>query len=993
MRPVLSFVAIATLVANFASFAASQSTLQTAMGDALGTRFGAAVASVPDLDGDGKDDYLVGSPADDSNGDDAGAVRVYSGATPTLLRVHFGTSSGDLFGQSVTAVGDVNGDNRGDYAIGIPGSDANGADSGKVQVYSGATGSVLTTMAGAAAGDRFGWTIRGIGTFNFTTKSTLAIGAPYADPSGLTDAGRVYLRHWDNTNPNFSPFVLDGAQAYEHFGWAVDASGDPLFPQLVVGAPDWDLSTAYLDMGRFEVWHRIGAGSFHELGSYYLTNFTSNAQTGFAVAVVNVNGIGSPEIVVGAPGINTVSILQILTPPQVAQETLTELAAHHGSAVGGAGRFGESLGSGHFFPGSPAVHLLVGAPDAAAGGRVFVYNSSSPTATPIVNLTGTAAGGRFGAALSRAWNFEGDLNGDGSDEMIIGAPEDATVGESGGSVRVYMNYPFTLLGSTQGPVFGDNAGRSVAGMGDIDGDGVPDFAVGSPLDDHAISGPLPSLEANTGSARIVSGATGATIRSHYGSAFGDELGWSLAPLGDLDLDGVPDYAAGAPQRNTDGGSAGYVRVYGGANGALLYTFSGAASGDEFGHAVGGGSDVNGDGRPDVLIGAPGTANGTVYARSGSSGASLGSVNGGAAGDGFGFSVAGLGVDLTGDGKQEYLVGAPFRDASASSLDTGRAYVMSSTTSLTTAYQVGGSAAGDNAGYAVANAGDVNRDGTNDFIVGFPGYDVPAANAGRARVFSGASGVPLASINGNGTTDAFGSSLAGLGDVDNDGYGDYAIGTFEINFVTPAAGYVKVVSGKTAEVLYTIGGTASECFGLSVDAAGDVDQDGVPDLVAGGPYDDAFGTHAGLARVISCRPKGIQHYGTVPNGCAGPELLVAHGVPFTGSTTFGYRVNHAPANALGLLLVTDSQDPNPNGTDVFGVGVQLLVDFFLATEIYGLDITSDALGYGALDTPITNNPALAGLEYYAQTVWAWTGGCSLPPFGLSASTGLKIKILN
>ena len=96
--------------------------------------------------------------------------------------------------------------------------------------------------------------------------------------------------------------------------------------------------------------------------------------------------------------------------------------------------------------------------------------------------------------------------------------------------------------------------------------------------------------------------------------------------------------------------------------------------------------------------------------------------------------------------------------------------------------------------------------------------------------------------------------------------------------------------------------------------------------------------------------------------------------------------------LGLLLVTDSQDPNPNGTDVFGIGAQLLVDFFAATEIYGLDMPSDALGYGSTDSPLPANAGLVGKKYYAQVLWAWPGGsCSLPPFNLSMTSGVEITI--
>lgn len=969
------------LAASFAAAASAQSTLQTFQGNALGSRFGASVALVPDLDGDGKADLVVGCPSDDTNGDDAGAVRIYSGASGILLRTHLGDATGDRFGYSVAPIGDINNDGRGDYAVGIPYSDASAFDAGQVRLFSGVNGAVLTTMLGASAGDRFGWSVRGLGNFHGAAKEVIAIGAPYVDVGSASGAGAVYLRHYDNTIPAFGPSTLLGGQANEHFGWSVDGiRASSSLSQLAVGAPGYDAAGGLTDAGRFEIWQGNAANTLVKVGNLIFPS--ANAEFGTSVAFCSLGTAGTLHCAAGAPGAGSVPVF-----------AATLAGAIQVTSFGGGGRFGEALASGNSHSQTTAT-LYVGAPDAILGnqklGTVTAFNSLvGPT---LGTLTGTDHEGRFGAAIAGGWAFGSDATGDGLDEVIVGAPESDTICQESGLVRVHASQSFTLWKSIDGPAFGDGAGRSVAGIGDVNQDGVPDVLVGCPLDDSFVSFPFPAVIPDCGSAKVISGATGAVLRTHLGAATGDEFGWSVAALGDLNLDGIGDYAVGAPQRNASTGKAGYARVYSGANGAQLYSFSGVLAGDQFGFALGGGSDLNQDGRPDLLVGAPGTVQGTVYAYSGSNGASLGSVQGTASGDQFGYSVAGLGADLNGDGKQDYIVGAPFRDSLVS--DGGAAYVMTSVSSLTFQYVVNGTAAGDHAGWAVCKAGDVNQDGAQDFIVGIPGYDSPGSGAGRIRVFSGASGAQLATISGEGASDGFGYSVAGLGDVDNDGCADYAAGTLELNFILPDSGYLKVFSGKTSQALFTIDGLAGEAFGVSLAAAGDVDQDGIPDLVAGGPYASPTSvlSSEGVARIVSCRPAGTQFYGVVPNGCAGPQLLAPHGVPTIGNITFGYRVNHAPANALGLLLIANAQDPNPNGTDTFGIGVPMLVDFFSATEVYGIDITSDAFGFGATDTAIANNVNLKGLHYYAQTVWAWAGACSLPPFNLSGSSALKVTIL-
>jgi hypothetical protein len=151
--------------------------------------------------------------------------------------------------------------------------------------------------------------------------------------------------------------------------------------------------------------------------------------------------------------------------------------------------------------------------------------------------------------------------------------------------------------------------------------------------------------------------------------------------------------------------------------------------------------------------------------------------------------------------------------------------------------------------------------------------------------------------------------------------------------------------------------------------------------------DIYGQALGADGVLGV--PGLVPYGSGTPGCSGTSNLTAALLPQIGQSAFALYGDHAPPSSLGLCLVTDSQDLA--GSDPFGLGVLLHVDFFLANEIYGLDMPTDASGLGATPIPIPPSPGFIGKVYYAQTLYAWSGPCSLPPFGLSTSRGLAITI--
>ena len=322
--------------------------------------------------------------------------------------------------------------------------------------------------------------------------------------------------------------------------------------------------------------------------------------------------------------------------------------------------------------------------------------------------------------------------------------------------------------------------------------------------------------------------------------------------GDVNGDGVPDFIVGAYQDDPVGGGtdAGSAYVFSGADGSLLYQVTGDNPGDLFGISGIMAGDVNGDGRADFMVGAPfddpaggGTDAGSAYVFSGADGSLLYQRTGDTAGDFFGWSVSGAG-DVNGDGKADFIVGAYLDDPAGGGTDAGSAYVFSGADG-SLLYHVTGDTAGDQFGISVSGAGDVNGDGVPEFIVGAR-RDDPAGgepNAGSAYVFSGSDGSLLYQVTGDTIFGEFGSSVSGAGDVNEDGKADFIVGAFQDD--PPGggtnAGSAYVFSGADGSLLYRVtGDTANDNFGFAVSGAGDVNEDGKADFIVGAYLDDPAG---------------------------------------------------------------------------------------------------------------------------------------------------------
>lgn len=392
----------------------------------------------------------------------------------------------------------------------------------------------------------------------------------------------------------------------------------------------------------------------------------------------------------------------------------------------------------------------------------------------------------------------------------------------------------------EGRVAGDRFGSALAALGDVDGDGRGDLAVGAP---HADVG-----APNGGVLRVLSGATGRVLATAAGDDSNDRLGAALAAAGDHDGDGLMDVLVGAPMGSP---ASGEVRVVRGVDGATLRTYAGSAAGERFGAALAGLGDLDGDGIPDLAVGAPeadaaGSSSGRVVLLSGRSGALL-REHVGAAWDRFGTSIASPG-DLDGDGRADLLVGAPFSDGGGFNAGSVLAFSGADGSLL---FDVHGAGPGDRLGERVAAAGDVDGDGIPDLVAVAPGEDGVAVDSGVVRVLSGLDGRLLLTVSGE-TSGEFLSAAAGAGDVDGDGRADVLVGSSAAG--TAEGGRVRLVSGSSGLVLASFDGARpGGWLGAAVAGLGDEDGDGRFELACGAPGHDDRPDALGRVRVLRAPP--------------------------------------------------------------------------------------------------------------------------------------------
>lgn len=419
-----------------------------------------------------------------------------------------------------------------------------------------------------------------------------------------------------------------------------------------------------------------------------------------------------------------------------------------------------------FFRGSPGAGLSGGGNASLTLGTATGLAAGSSNFAMIHN-----PGDDFGFAVASA----GDVDGNGTVDLVVGVPgADPGSRANAGFARVFRS---GLADATiNGAIAGDRLGSTMAGLGDVNGDGYADVALGAPS-------ASPGGRAGAGLVAIhygsLSGISASPALVLNGSAAGDALGDGVAGLGDVNGDGYSDVAIGAPLADVGGMTdAGQVLLFYGSATGLSTTpsrvLSGSVANARFGASVRSAGDVNNDGYSDVIIGAPLEPNAAILG--------AGAVHL------FLGTSAGVG-------------------ATATSIHRG-------------------TTADENFGRSASSAGDVNNDGFDDVIVGAPGADLPSTpNVGAAFLFHGrATGVDFATVvhrvNGMRAGDGFARWVAPLGDVNRDGFADFAVGSATVSAPTLLnTGATSVVFGPTAmpavPASYSPGGGAGHRLGISI----------------------------------------------------------------------------------------------------------------------------------------------------------------------------------
>jgi hypothetical protein len=530
----------------------------TAEGDQAYAYFGGSVAVAGDVSSDGYSDVIVGA-RQYTNGEPAeGRAFVYQGSPAGLAASPDWTAESDQawasFGISVATAGDVNGDGHSDVIVGAAGYTNGEIEEGGAYLYQGSSAGLAAVSGWAAESDQahaqLGESVATAGDVNGDGYSDVIVGA-YRYDNGQTDEGRAFAYFGSSGGLAASPdWTAESDQAYAHFAYSVatagDANGDG-YSDVIVGAPSY--ADGQTDEGRGFVYYGSSTGLS---ASPDWTAQSNHAWAKFGISVAaagDVNGDGYSDVIVGAYGYS-------------------------------GGQTGE--------------------------GRAYVYHGGANgiAASPAWTAESNQAGAQLGNSVAAA----GDVNGDGYGDVIVGAYAYDSGDTDEGRAFVYHGSPagldtlsaWTRDGNQPEAYFAN----SVATAGDVNGDGYSDVIVGAPgyTNGQTLEG---GAFAYHGGSTGLAASPGWTAEGNQASV---TFGRSVATAGDVNGDGYSDVIVSAP-----GYSNGRVCVYHGSSTGLdalpAWTAEGNQSSDAFGSSLAAGGDVNGDGYGDVIVGAPGYANG------------------------------------------------------------------------------------------------------------------------------------------------------------------------------------------------------------------------------------------------------------------------------------------------------------------------------------------------------------------------------------------------
>jgi hypothetical protein len=438
-------------------------------------------------------------------------------------------------------------------------------------------------------------------------------------------------------------------------------------------------------------------------------------------------------------------------------------------------------------------------------------------------LTGDDVSGQFGRAAAAINNLDGNAIGG----IVVGAWRNDLTGTDAGAAKVFnassLDQVIEFHGSS-----GDSLGQSVASS-DFNGDGIGDWVIGAPLNDEN--------GASAGKVIVVSGANQSVLWEMTGQSAGDRFGWAVASAGDVNDDGADDVLVGAPWNDAQESNAGRVYVLNGESGAVIYKLNGRSSGDHFGCAVSGLGDLNDDGMSDFAIGAPlhdagDTNSGRVYVYSGIDKKVIQKIDGSDGGDQFGSSLAGLTYGSGASVRTLLLIGAPLNNANGSNSGQAEAFVRKHTNpacgdSLCPLFTFKGKSAGDRFGTAVA-IGKVVGNSKPDFAIGAPYADLNGASSGTFSIFDGSTGDLERRVYGEAPGDRLGYAVSAA-DINGDAKDDLVVGAPTNDAGGNAAGRVYLFLSTTTELAFLVADPdVSNDLLAPKSSKGDATHDGIVD---------------------------------------------------------------------------------------------------------------------------------------------------------------------
>ncbi|RFO96304.1 hypothetical protein DIC66_13405 [Rhodoferax lacus] len=938
---------------------------------------GYAANSAGDVNGDGLDDLVIGSPNDNNS---TGASYVVFGKSSTsainLSAVAAGTGGFVIAGTgtfadsgySVSSAGDVNGDGLADVLVASP-SFSSGLNTSAYVVFGKASGSAVnlaTLTAGAggtggfvingvSASDGVGFSVSSAGDMNGDGLSDIIVSALYAN--GRTGSSYVVYGKADASAVNLSSvvagtggFAIQGTVAEGQLGHSVSSAGDVNgdgLSDLIVGAPlGTSTGASYVIFGGTQYATTVDllgdANANALVGTSAADTFAAGAGNdtllGNGGADVMYGGAGNDTFVLNASNIaalqsnlgsggNTGQLARVdggtgIDTIQLsggASLDLTKVSNAGGATPDDLSRI-NSVEVIDLKSDSAANTLTLQLKDIVDMSGMNVFNSGNTSLVSGAALASTvsrhqlAVFGNTSDTLSidaSGWTNTGTVvsynghtlavynNSNSASQLLV---EQGVNSSLTNVVPQPINPPINVTSIANGvggfvingTSTGDHSGFSVSNVGDVNGDGLDDLLVGAYNEttvlgqDYLVFGKTDTNAVNLSA--VAAGTGGFAIPA---ATAGDGTGWVVAAAGDVNGDGRADLLVSAYNANNGTGKA-YV-VYGKSDTSAVnlntvaqgiggFVLNGVNSPDYTGESIKSAGDVNGDGLADLLVTAPKAKDAAgisyvVFGKSGNSAVELSSV---AAGNG-GFAINGISNsdfsgwvgsnagDVNGDGLTDLLIAAYSQQT-----ETGASYVVfgkTNTASVDLAsvaagaggFVIKGISQGDQSGFGVSNAGDINGDGLGDLLVGAPGAN---GKTGATYVVYGKAGtaaIDLAAVaagnggfvvNGENPDDKSGGWVSNAGDMNGDGLADMVIGA---PYANGKAGKTYVVYGKTGNAAVSLGAVAAGTGGFVVNGmpngktglmtgtAGDVNGDGLSDLIVGAPGSDA--NAAGTSYII------------------------------------------------------------------------------------------------------------------------------------------------